>query len=112
MESDAGSDPVLRAADFRAVVFLRAEGFRFADVFFVVVDVFLAARAALAAAFASRAAVSASTSPGLVTLNSRSSSAPHPQHFRDFGRRSSRDPHPGHGRSFSGGLPTAQSHSG
>ena len=70
------------AADFFAVDF-RAAGF------------FAAARAALAVALAWRAAVSASTSPSFVTLKSRSSSAPQPQHRSDLGRRSRRDPHCG-----------------
>ena len=104
-----------------------AAGFFFAAGFFLAVDFFAldffavdffaagffaAARAALAVALAWRAAVSASTSPSFVTLKSRSSSAPQPQHRSDFGRRSRSEPHCGHGWSFSGGLPTAQSQSG
>src|SRR4029077_7319578 len=96
------------AADFfLAVDFFLAAGFLLASSF-----CFAAARAAFAAALASRAAVSASTSPDFVTLKSRSSSAPQPQHRRDLGRRSRRPPHSGQGRSFSGGFPTAQSQSG
>ena len=90
---------VFFAADFFAVDFFAA-GF------------FAAARAALRGGLRSRAAVSASTSPSFVTLNSRSSSAPQFQHLERFGRRSRSEPHCGHGWSFSGGLPTAQSQSG
>ena len=50
--------------------------------------------------------------PGLVTFRSRSASAPQCQQRKLFGRRRSSPPQSGHGVSFSGGLFTAQSHSG
>src|SRR5438876_3663349 len=95
------------AVVFFAAVFLRAVVFFFGAGFFRA-----AALRARASALRRRASASASTSPDLVTLKSRSSSAPQFQQRSDFGRRSSREPHSGQGRSFSGGLFTARSHSG
>ena len=72
-----------------------------------------AARAARASDLIRRTSASASGSPLLVTLNSRSSSAPQFQHRSDFGRRrAAASRTPGTDGPSRGGLFTAKSHSG
>src|SRR5512132_1171602 len=71
-----------------------------------------AARAARAADFAALASASASASPCFVTSKPSSSSAPHPQQRRLFGRRIKSEPHSGHGWSGTGGWLTTKSQSG
>ena len=115
------------SATARAVRFVAGAFFFFAAVFFFAVAFFLVAffavaffavaffavaRAARAAALAARASASARGSPGFVTWNSGSSSAPQFQQRYDFGRRTSSEPHSGQGWSATGGLLTAKSQSG
>src|SRR4029450_6305312 len=71
-----------------------------------------AARAARAADFAALASASAAASPCFVTLKPSSSSAPHPQQRRLFGRRIRSEPHSGQRRAGTGGGWPAKSQSG